>query len=251
MLVTGTIVVAPDGSVSSYMVDHPEKLPSGVLEIIGNTLPRWKFKPVLRDGQAVAAKATMSLRIVARELTGKNFAVSVQSASFGTEAPGESITYLNHPSPKYPYDAVDSRVSGTVYMLMKVGRQGTVIDVAAEQVNLRVQGPPELMKRWRDDLAKASLATVKKWTFKLPTSGAQVDYPYWYARVPINFTVSPIDHPSTEVYGHWVGYVPGPREVIPWLDQTHLALGSADAVPDGSIEPLGSGLQLTSGLKGS
>ena len=251
MLVTGTIVVAPDGSVSSYAVDHPEKLPSGVLEIIGNTLPRWKFKPVLHDGQAVMAKATMSLRIVARELTGKNFAVSVQSASFGTEAPGESITFISRLQPKYPHDAVANRVAGTVYLLLKVGRQGRVIDAAAEQVNLRVIGPPELMKRWRDDLAKASLSTARKWTFKLPTSGAQVDYPYWYVRIPINFTLSPGGHPWNEEYGHWMGYVPGPREVIPWLDQTHLALGSADAVPDGGIEPLGSGLQLTSGLKGS
>ena len=251
MLVTGTIVVAPDGSVSSYAVDHPEKLPSGVLEIIGNTLPRWKFKPILHNGEPIMAKATMSLRIVARELAGKNFAVSVQSASFGTDAPGESITYISRFQPKYPYDAVASRVSGTVYLLLKVGRQGRVIDAAAEQVNLGVIGPPELMKRWRDELAKASLIAARKWTFKLPTSGVQVDYPFWYARIPVTFTLSPGGHPWSEAYGHWMGYVPGPREVIPWLDQAHLALGSADAVPDGGIEPLGSGLQLTSGLKGS
>ena len=176
MLVTGTIVAAPDGSVSSYAVDHPEKLLSGVLEIIGNTLPRWKFKPILRDGQAVVAKATMSLRIVARELAGKNFAVSVQSASFGTEAPGESITYISRLRPKYPHDASDSGVSGTVYLLLKVGRQGSVTDVSAEQVDLRVKGPPELMKRWRDELAKASLIAGRKWTFKLPTSGAQLKF---------------------------------------------------------------------------
>ena len=29
MLVTATIVVATDGSVSGYAVDHPEKLPAG------------------------------------------------------------------------------------------------------------------------------------------------------------------------------------------------------------------------------
>ena len=225
--------------------------PQAVLEIIGNTLPRWTFKPILRDGQPVMAKATMSLRVVAKELSGKNFAVSVQSASFGTDAPGESITSIRRLQPKYPHDASDNGVSGTVYLLLKVGRQGKVIDAAAEQVNLRVVGSPELMKRWRDELAKASLIAAKRWTFKLPTSGSQVDYPFWYARIPITFTLSPGGHPWSEEYGHWLGYVPGPREIIPWLGQAHLALGSADAVPAGGIEPLGSGLQLTSGLKGS
>ena len=174
----------------------------------------------------------------------------MQSASFGTEAPGESITYISRLQPKYPRDASDNGVSGTVYLLLKVGRQGGVIDVAAEQVNLRVIGPPELMKRWRDELAKASLSAARKWTFKLPTSGAQVDFPYWYVRIPVNFSLSQ-SHSRGETYGHWRGYVAGPREAIPWLDQAHLALGGADAVPDGGIEPLGSGLQLTSGLKGS
>ena len=253
MLVTGTIVVAPDGSVSSYAVDHPEKLPSAVISVIAKNAPHWTFKPVLLDGKPVTAKASMSLRIVATPLqqTG-GYTVGIRGASFGQDAPGESISKDARIPPRYPERAVRDRVSGTVYLVVRVGRQGQIDDVAAEQVNLRTLGRPFEMERWRKELAEASVAAARRWTFHPPVTGKHANDPYWIARVPIAFNIRPMGSPPPEQpYGQWQSYVPGPHMLIPWLDQKQLAASSADAVPDGGIEPLGSGLQLTSGLKGS
>ena len=83
MLVTGSIVVAPDGSVQSYAVDHPEKLPSVVAGLVGKDLSRWRFAPVLLDGKPVAAKAPMSMRVVASKRDDGNYNIGIRSAYFG------------------------------------------------------------------------------------------------------------------------------------------------------------------------
>ena len=252
MLVTGTIVVAPEGSVSSYAVDHPEKLPPAVLTVIGKNAPRWTFMPVLLDGKPVLAKARMSLRIVATPMQQKGtYAVGIRGASFGQDVPGGNVSKGIRTPPRYPVGEILDRVSGTVYLVVKVGRQGEVEDVAAEQVNLRVLGRPFQMKRWRKELAEASVAAARKWTFHPPVTGAHANDAYWVARVPVSFDLQPLGSPSHgPVYGQWQSYVPGPRALIPWLDEKQLAASAADTVPPGGIEPLGSGLQLTSGLKG-
>lgn len=253
MLVTGTIVVAPDGSVSSYAVDHPEKLPPAVLTVIGKNAPRWTFKPVLLDGKPVTAKASMSLRIVATPMQQKGrYTVAIRGASFGSGVPGENVSENVRTPPRYPEGAILERVSGTVYLVVKVGRQGQVEDVAAEQVNLRVLGRPFEMTRWRKELTEASVVAARKWTFHPPVTGEHANDPYWIARIPIAFNIRPMGSPPPkQPYGRWQSYIPGPRAPIPWLDQKQLAASDADAVPDGGIEPLGSGLQLASGMKGS
>lgn len=253
MLVTGTIVVAPDGSVSSYAVDHSEKLPPAVVSVIEKNAARWTFKPVLLDGKPVMAKASMNLRIVVTPMQQKgSYTVAIRGASFGQGAPGGNVSKGIRTLPHYPMGTILDRVSGTVYLVVKVGRQGQVEDVAAEQVNLRVLGRPFEMKRWRKEFAEASVAAARSWTFHPPVTGAHANDPYWVARVPVTFNIRPVGGQSPRpAYGQWQSYIPGPHALIPWLDQKQLAASDADAVPTGGIEPLGSGLQLTSGLKGS
>jgi len=253
MLVTGSIVVAPDGSVQSYAVDHPEKLPSGVVAVIDRTVPTWKFDPVVIGGKVVVAKATMSLRIVARQIGKGNFAVSVGSTSFGNDVPGENPSYRTQAPIKYPSAAVRDHAAGTVYLLIKINRQGRVEDAAAEQVNLSVIGSDGAMQRWREVLAKAALTGARKWTFNLPTTGKRVADPYWIARIPVIFNLDgEYGHPRSEGYGQWQGYVPGPQQMIPWLDNSRLAAGSVDAMPDGGLLLLDSdGLRLKKPLGGT
>src|SRR6185437_14739483 len=44
MLVTGTIEVAPDGSVAQYALDHPDELPPAVKGLLAKAIPSWKFE---------------------------------------------------------------------------------------------------------------------------------------------------------------------------------------------------------------
>lgn len=66
MLLTGTIVVAADGSVKSHVIDHADEVEPAANTLISRSIPEWKFEPVLLAGKPVAATANMSLRVVAK-----------------------------------------------------------------------------------------------------------------------------------------------------------------------------------------
>jgi hypothetical protein len=251
MLLTGKIVVAPDGSVRSYSIDKAEKLPAPVTSLIANNVPKWKSEPTLLDGKPVAAEAVMSFRVVAKPVGDDNFSISISGAEFGHGKPGEAISYKDRARPVYPPNAVHARISGTVYLVLRVGRQGQVMDAVAEQVNMTVLGSDDELERWRQVLAKSALRAARQWTFNPPTLGKDVDAKYWVARVPVNFNLRIAGMPRSESYGHWQEYVPGPREPVPWFDNKQLASTSADALPDGDIQQVDQGLRLTSPLNGT
>lgn len=252
MLLTGSIVVAPDGSVRSYAIDKAEKLPSAVSELIANSIPHWKFEPTLLDGKPVAAKAKMSLRLVAKPVGDDNYSISISGTQFGQDAPGESISYKDRVAPTYPYQAVQARVSGTVYLVLRVGRQGRVQEAEAEQVNLAVVANDLELERWRKVLARSALMAARKWTFNLPRSGEHMNDEYWIAWVPVTYSLRVFGERPVYEYGKWEAYVPGPRQLVPWIDDPRLLSGSVDALPEGGIHLLGrDGLRLITPLGGA
>jgi Periplasmic protein TonB, links inner and outer membranes len=219
-LVTGTIVVAPDGHVQSYAVDHPDKVAPGVLAMIDKSVPTWTFQPVLVEGKPVAAKAVMSLRLVARKADNGDYTVRISGASFGYGLSNGQLTYKNRKlQPNYPFELVRAGVGGTVYLVLKIDSQGRVVNAAAEQVDLTVKGDNVQMRRWREILGRSALEAIAKWTFNTPTSGQSAAANYWFARVPVSYSLHRMDGPDdTPRYGQWHAYVPGPRELIPWLN---------------------------------
>lgn len=251
-VVTGSIVVKADGSVSSYTLDHPEKLSKGIVSVLARNVPQWKFRPYVVDGRPVAAQSHMSVRLVARKAAHGDYTVAVRGATFSAgSTAGSSGLKVQRVPPKYPQAALRDRVSGSVYLVVQVNHQGKAEDVAAQQVNLGLLGSDRDMKYWRKLLADASTTAVRKWTFNPPAPVFPATQRYWYARVPIIFSLD-VDGVSTRVaYGRWQSYVPGPVNLIPWLDQRQLAAGSPDAMPAGAIHSLdGAGLQLKTSLDG-
>lgn len=252
MLVTGSVEITPDGSVSSYALDQADKLPPAVVQVVQQNVPHWKFQ---FDGQqATPMKAKMSLRMLAKRVDDKHASVSISAAQFGEDhrGPGENVSYKTRQPPRYPQLALHSRVSGTVYVLVRVGRNGQVEDAAAEQVNLKIYASDHDMNLFRDDLAKAALAAARQWTFNTPTTGKHVDDAYWVARLPVSFYIRPLGS-STEMtpYGKWQSYIPGPRQLVPWSEKNTLLSDAPDAVPDGGIYQLNQGLKLTTPLGGA
>ncbi|MFC5524484.1 energy transducer TonB [Rhodanobacter ginsengisoli] len=257
MLVTGSITVAPDGSVKSYVVDQPEQLPSPVIGLIKRSVPTWRFVPVVLDGRPVFAKAAMNLRIVAKPLGDGKYSLGIGSSYFSQPSssgdPGrETVTARQRRPPNYPPFAVEARVSGTVYLVLRVNRQGMVVDAAAEQVNLDVVANDTEMKRWRTVLADAALRAARKWTYNPPTSGRDAAAPSWVIRVPVEFSLSEWGKPvPVAKYGAWHAYVPGPQNTPAWMMEEPGVGGSADAIPAGSISQVGRGLQMTTSLNGA
>lgn len=252
MLLTGTIVVAPDGHVSGYVIDHADKVEAHAIALVNDNVPKWTFEPVLRDGHPVTAKARMSLRVVARPMGDGSYALSINGTHFGRKVPGEQITYKERGLPRYPMQAVFRRVGGTVYLLLRVGRQGQVEEAAAEQVNLTVVASDQDMKQWREILARSALAAARKWTFNVPATGNERNQTHWIARVPVNYSMARRDDSRLERYGTWESYVPGPRELVPWVQDKQLLSGSADALPGDGLYPVDQkGLHLTTALSGA
>ena len=254
MLVTGLIEVTPEGKVKSFALDQQSKLPAPVVELLGENIPTWEFKPVVDDGKPVAAKAKMNLRIVAKRVDDQHSSISIEGAQFGenTNQSGETITRKTMEQPKYPPLEIASRVSGTVYLLLRVGRNGQVEDAAAEQVNLGVYASERDMERFRNDLADAALKAARQWTFNTPTVGKHINDDYWVARAPVAFNIILRGaSPPHDEYGKWQSYIPGPRELVPWLDKSRLMSGSPDAAPSDGVYQVGQGLQLITPLAGA
>lgn len=248
MLVQGEVVVDERGAVADYTLKDPDKLPEGVVAFVRNSLAGWSFDPPVVDGKPVRLRNDMSLLLVAKKLDDDNFLMRVQAASFYPKSTGDGyeISSKEMEPPRYPTAAARGGVQGTVYLVVKVGRDGLVQDVAAEQVNLRLVTSENVMRKFREMLADASINAARKWQFVPPTRGNSVDAEFWSVRVPVDFFMG-TQQPK---YGRWVAYVPGPREKASWVDQD-LAEMSPEAMIAGQPRQLGKdGLRLRTPLGG-
>jgi hypothetical protein len=247
MLLTGTIDIGVDGSVTGHALDHADKLEAGVIGLVDRTLPAWRFEPVVEDGKAHKATAKMSLLIVANKLDADHFTVRIRSANFAEDRPltEAGIGRKEMAPPKYPAEAYRSGVTGTVYLLVRVDRQGRVADVAAEQVNLRIIDSERQMRHWRDVLAEPALKAARNWQFNPPTARQKMDGGFWSVRVPVSYAL--VDEAAK--YGKWEPYVPGPRQDVPWLNSASEGPASSpDALVAGGVYEVGQGLRLLTPL---
>ncbi|HET6552563.1 MAG TPA: energy transducer TonB [Dyella sp.] len=251
MVLTGTIDVNPDGSLHGYTIDKRERVPAEVASIVDRNVSHWTFKLSAPATDVIHTK--MSLLVRAKPAGDGTYLVDVSGTSFGESdnKTGAWVSYKSRKQPAYPRDAVDARVSGTVFLVLRIGREGTVEEAVVEQVNLDRYGAKSAMESYRKMLAGASLRVAKDWTFNLPTHGNAVDNPYWEVRVPVKFFlvesgVTIADHP----YGTWSPYFPGPRQSPPWLSKALLS-EAPDALPGEGLHAGDSGLQLATPLGGA
>jgi hypothetical protein len=247
MLVTGSIDIERDGSVSSYTLDKQDKLPGYVVDAIGKAVPGWQFEPVMVDGAPVPALARMTLRLLAVQADQGVFEISISSATFGG-IDSEDTDYprsIRLTPPEYPYYALERDASGDVYLLLKVGRDGRVEDVAVEQVNLRGVADARTMDKLRKHFSEASLAVTRRWKFTPPSTGDDVDAPFWSVRVPISFVMWGTS--SSDKYGTWIAYVPGPRQTATWREGKDS--NANDAIVSGTVQLADAGPRLLTPLQ--
>jgi hypothetical protein len=243
LLVTGTIEIDQAGRLTRVTLDQREALSPAVIELVETSSSTWIFKPVVVDGRAMPARGPMTLRVVASKLDEDHFRVQIRSATFGSADPKAAVASVKMAPPGYPDAAFRLRVAGTVYLLLRVGRDGKVEDVIAEQTNLKAVAREHEMKALRGMLERPSVAAARGWTFAPPTVGPEAGAGPWVVRVPVTYRLEA----GKPKYGTWEAYIPGPRAVAPWADRG-LLLAGADAMPDGAVYQLGTGLQLLTPL---
>ncbi|MDQ3511656.1 MAG: energy transducer TonB [Pseudomonadota bacterium] len=236
MQVTGQIDIEADGSVSDYRIDHREKLSPDLVSLLENTVDSWKFQPVLEGDRPVAVSTKVSVRLIAKPADDGSYTVRIGGAAFESDDDGYAPRKVLIGAPSYPRTLAQRGATGTVYLVLKVGRQGTVEDAIAEQVNLHVVASAARMKQMRDEFANSALKAARGWTFALPVAGPEVDASHWSLRVPVDFILSNSStvSPAGE-YGRWIGYVPGPRRSIPWSDNDEDFQAAPDAMLAGNF----------------
>lgn len=256
MLVGGDIHIETDGSVSALQLRQEERLPEGVIKLVRDNVLQWRFEPVVVDGKPVRAIAPMNLRVIARKLEGGSYEVSLRGVSFQKydAVDPHNVTSTAMTPPRYPEAALRAGATGSVYLLVKVGRDGKVEDAFAEQVNLTFLSRESEQRRFREVLAKSAVAAAKGWTFQVPTEGDSVSQPYWNVRVPISYAIgNSRDNKGAETYGRWTSYVAGPRESAPWRTPDRNTDASPDTLAEGGVYMADSntGPRLLTPLQGS
>lgn len=231
MLVTGELVVAPDGTVQSYKLDRADALPPDPRKLLAEVIPGWELDVAKADGSPLQSPTTvkMSVQLLARSITGVDdgFRITVRDTAFRdpqepvqVEAKGELT------SPAYPLSAAHSGVSGIVYVVLRLNPDGTVAETHVEQVDMTVLTDERTLRRFRKVLADAAVVVAKQWTFNIAPERLTSPEPVG-VRVPVQFSMAG-ETPAVE-YGRWHAYVPGPYAPIPWLNRT------ADSVVEGGI----------------
>lgn len=233
MVVSGVLDINPDGSVRDYTVNRPEKLPSVVLDVLKQTVPGWRFEVDMR--RPAIARVRMNVRVVAKPVDRTKFSISVEGVDFADDSrnAAEDLTERDMPPPVYPKEAIDIRTEATVYVLVRVGRDGHVLDAAAEQVNFTRACPKHARAGLERSFIASSLRVAHRWRFAVPTKGPLADAPYWDARVPVAYSLLAYGRPDEAAYGDWEPYLPGRRLAIPWETDPSLLATAPDAAPDG------------------
>lgn len=242
LLLKGTVDIRADGTVERYSLDDTVKLPTSIVDLIAGVISGWRFEPVMADGKPTPARTDMSLRIVATPKGGGKYDARVGSVWFsgGEDDKPRSISIRTRTGLVYPTFADPLATTGTVYVALKIGPQGQVLDAIAEQVNLTTFGTNLEMAKARRTLANNTLAAVRKWTFNVPTTGEEAGREYWTGVLPVKYGV----WPSADV-GAWERYIPGPRIPVPWRDSSEEpAVAGIDALPEGMVARDGAGSKL-------
>ena len=258
ILLKGTVGIDRDGNVAGYSIEGVKELAPSIAGMLEKQIMQWRFEPVLAGGKPVAAQTHMSLRLLATPNGDGNYAAGIQSVWFsggGKSGPpeaesGNRFGIRQKWALRYPKEAMDSGMAGTVYAVLKIGPDGSVMDAIVEQVNLTSFGTSVEMARARRILGDNTLASLRKWIFDVPTQGDQAGKPYWTGILPVHYGIAGTE--ARAKYGEWEKYIPGPHTEIPWPnldDAPGQANGNGiDALPAGELTLDSSGPKLLTPL---
>jgi hypothetical protein len=236
MRVSGEVSVDAQGNVISYELGHRDKLPDGVERYLDAVIPGWKFEPPVADGKSLAIINRMDLLLVAKSRGDGTFRLELRSSTFHPlEQAGYEVETAEFSPPHFPNLAARFGVTGTVYLVLRIGVDGRVEDAAAEQVNLRnIAGDREL-EQWREFFARTTIKHARRhWAFRPPRKGELADDGAWDIRISVNYQLGEIVEDSV---GKWDVYIPGPRHRVPWVsveDKVPL-----ESLANGVLYPIG------------
>jgi hypothetical protein len=185
---TGVITVGPDGSVQAVEITAPG-LGQAVEDGFEATIRGWRFAPVLVDGQPATAKGHMDLSLLAQRAPGsEQTEVSIRNVCF-VDSPGFAGNVSHDRNahlqpPQYPRRALQQGLGAEVHLLLRIGEQGRVTDVATEKLFLKGMrvGQKNQQSRQAGEFQSAAEGAARTWTFADHAPGDTV-------RVPVQFVL--------------------------------------------------------------
>lgn len=249
MLVTGHVDIDRAGHVTGHAIDQRERLPDYVVSLVDRAVPQLRFEPVQVEGEPVLARAKMSMLLVARKAGEGEMKIAIRSAHFGEDGATDDTSRVRSASmqpPSFPMSVAHQGGKGTVYLLLKVARDGQVEDVAVEQVNLTVVADARTVESLRARLSKSAEVAARRWTFTPPSTGEAAGKDGWVVRVPVSYQYR---QQKEAGYGEWSAYLPGPRHRPGWA-QPDAPGFSPDTLVAGTVNDERSRFRLLSPLEG-
>jgi hypothetical protein len=255
MRVDGQLTIDPQGRVSDYRIDTP--LVDALSQSLGRAVRTWTFRPVLADGVATRATATMRVSLVAVESEGK-YRVKIDNVIFPGEvtrpaegsAPPKEIAGRALTPPHYPVGLMRSGVTGIVLLAIQVDEQGKAAQVNSVQTMLYdVSGKARTLQLAVGILENNAVDAARHWTFSLPADFAQRPAAQRVVMIPVEYT---LDRTPSSGKGPWRTVIRTPRRDIAWLHDKagQQRVGAAD-VGQGEMISLASAFSLTDNVIGS
>lgn len=233
MVLSGKIFIDKSGEVQKVKMDRSGRISESIKAFIESGVKSWRFEPDSVTGATGSSPLSMRVRLVGKPLNDGHYHISFNSAHFESQndKPEDSVSAGNLRPPRYPPEALEKGIQGTVVLLIQVGRDGNVIDTVAQQVNLRVNGTEQELSKARNVLANASVTAARRWKFTPPSSGPDVGRGHWIISVPVDFSMDDRKTP----YAAWETYIPGPLSTAPWYDEKNTDIGALDLIPAGTV----------------
>lgn len=235
---TGTIEIAPDGTVHSYKLDKGQK--HLVEQALDKGVRSWRFEPVTVDGRPVIARTRMRVLLEAVPLPSGDYALKIAKVIFGQPGSRNKLR-----PPRYPMEAAQASLSARVLLVLKVDSQGNVERVHVEQTSLGARASNEkIAQGWRKRFEQASISAAKQWKFDI--SEYLGDEPAGTSvRVPVEYLI------GRDTDNRWRGFIPGPRYPAPWVTTSAIADQSAGELANGELQPLDSRFRLKNDVVGT
>lgn len=255
--VEGIVVIDTQGGVEDYRIQTP--LNDALRGLVDKAVHRWRFRPVVVDGQVRRAEARMRITLAATAM-GEDYQVRVDNVIFpdpdqkpGQPAAGDTAGYSARKlaPPVYPQGLMRANVSGTVLLAIRMDASGRAADVAAVQSMLMdVRGREKVLQIATGMMEQASVSAAKRWTFNLPADFERRPPDQRVVMVPVEFLME--STPKSTAAGIWRTVVRTPVRKVDWLPQGKgtQAVGVAD-LRNGEFVPVASQLSLVSEVVGN
>lgn len=226
----GWLIIDTDGSVLDLGIET--EVPAALRESLDRTVRRWRFHPVVIDGEVRRAKSRMRITLAAQQ-EGEGYRIKVDNAIFPNPADTSATGIVDNRSaiisrrrlltPEYPPELLRAGVGGIVQLVIRVGRDGRTEEVLSRQTALHdVRGTDFVMRRAARLMEDSAVRAATGWTFNVQLRTETPDPSDLTVTVPVVYIPDESERRPDQTASAappvlWRAEVRTARRSIPWL----------------------------------